>query len=59
MWPMDGHGQCADVLDGGMIARAASYHSCPLRRPLPACTMMTRKGACASVVPHAEPDMPC
>jgi hypothetical protein len=26
-WPMDGHGRCADTLDGGVTARAASFTS--------------------------------
>jgi hypothetical protein len=58
-WPMDGHRRCADILDGGVTAREASFHSCPLHRPLSARAMMTRRGAGASPVPHVGPDKSC
>jgi hypothetical protein len=56
-WTMDNHGRCADVSDDGVTARAASYHSCPRRRPVSVCAMMESKGACASHVPHASLDL--
>ena len=55
-WPMDGHGWCADACHDGVIARTASCHSCPRRRPLLVYAMMARRGAGASPVPHASPD---
>jgi hypothetical protein len=41
------------AFDGGVTARAASGHLCLQ------CAMMTRRDACASLVPKVEPDMPC
>jgi hypothetical protein len=58
-WPMDGHGWCANVLDGGVTARAVRCHSYPLRGPLPTRAMMARTGAGASHVPYADPNTPC
>jgi hypothetical protein len=56
VWPMDGHGRCANARDDGGTARATSCHSSSWRGPLSVCAMMARRGADASPVPHASLD---
>ena len=65
-WPMGGHGRHARTLDEDVTARAASCHSCLLRR-LPSAgadsrhaqAMMTRRCSGLSPVPKARSDTPC